>query len=711
MRLRDILIVCVAIIFCIFGWSQEGGLIVWRNFKIPITDSEVSKYVMSKPVVLDLMGDGRPVLLASTKYGSLELFKTHLARVNSENVFVSIRPSSSLKTLFRIVAIAAGKLSRTSKENAIVVISDDFRLRRISPHDFTAVWDVPLSASWIETYHASVSVVPERIHEQDEGTVLVAMQVAGPNGTELMLYAAFNGADGQARWHYTSDAENSIGEVLGEVCNDGVECLPPDNDTTVGRNSIFKSQGVKNQFRAQEKPWTFYREAIITLLPHRYSHPWDEHIHPHVFFHAKNRKKRSFRAGNRVVVKYKDRLIRMNKEDYGALGERLGIMNMHGNAATPVNKSRRPAANAMIFHSKNGIEVIHLYTGSVITRLGPLKSSGVYYHDINDDFQVDAIGTQIGPRMEMHSRHGVDLIDDCLGVIHTGIPVAEDQLFNATICDTEGFFGRLDLIHHFIDNDIRGEDAPHALNTLELIGSRSVLSKNTRSVTPLVVQLHTTKGRDLFQVERHAVFMIDSGLVTCVDPSRRRVIWRSQTAAGFYGLREAAEADAGMAGMSAKERMHRAVSFPHLAAYSFYRSQDDAVMSVSRSERYLRTDPFIIAVGERYMCILSTRTGRVLRTIELEHPPVAPVILRDLNGDGINDIVVVTKEGIYGFVVGTQTSSDTVTALMILMVALLAVLFVVREMSVADESKTEFLPTSVHDANRAAHKVARRATD
>ncbi|RNF10969.1 putative intergrin alpha chain protein [Trypanosoma rangeli] len=711
MRLRDILIVCVAIIFCIFGWSQEGGLTVRRNFKIPVSDVEITQYVMSRPVVSDLMGDGRPVLLASTSYGILEAFKTHLARGNSENVFLTVRSGQSRNLYARIVAIAVGKLSRTGKENAIVVVTDDFRLRRLSPHDLTEIWDVSLSGVWVETYHASVSIVPERIHKQDEGTVLVAIRVTGPNATELMLYAAFNGADGQVRWRYTSDADNSIQEVLGGACDNETECILADNVTSLRRNAIVKSQEVRNQFRAQEKPWTFYREAIITLLPHHYSHPWDEHIHPHVFFHSKNRKKRSFRAGNRVVVKYKDRLIRMNKEDYGALGEKLGRMNLQGAAAAPVNKSRPRAANAMIFHGKNSIEVIHLYTGSVITRLAPLKSAGVYYHDINDDFQVDAVGTQIGPRVEMHSRHGVDLLDDCLGVIHTGIPVAEDRLFNATICDTEGFFGRLDLIHHFIDGDVRGEEAPHALNTLELIGSRNVVSKKTRSVTPIVVQLHTMRGRDLFQVERHAVFLIDTGLVTCVDPSRRRVMWRTQTDATFYGLREAAEADAGTAGLSAKERMHRAVTFPHLAAYSFYQSQDDSVMSVSGSKRYLHTDPFIIALGERYMSILGTRNGRVLRTIELESPPVAPVIVRDFNGDGINDIIVVTKEGIYGFAVGTQTSSETITALMLLMVTLLAVLFVVREISLVNENNTEFLPTCVQDMHQPAQKVSRRATD
>ncbi|KAH9578611.1 hypothetical protein LSM04_000669 [Trypanosoma melophagium] len=706
MRLRDIFIVGVAVIFCIFGWYQEGGLAVWRGFKIPVSDPEIRRYVMSKPVVVDLIGDGRPVLIASTLYGYLEMYRTHLARGSSENIFISLASDNQKIFYSRIIAIGAGKLSNASNTHAIVVITDDFRLHRLSPDNFVEIWDVPLTNSWFESYHASVSVVPERIQEQDEGTVIVAMHVTGPNQTEVMLFAAFNGADGELRWRYTSDAENAAEEVLGGVNGTDVEQLLPNS------SALLRIPSSRNAYRAHEKPWTFFREAIITVLPHRYAHPWDEYLHPHVFFHAKNRKKRTFRSGNQVVVKYKDRIIRMNTEDYGALGEKLGIMNLRNKGAKSSNyKSKRRTANAMVFHGKNGIEVIHLYTGNVITRVAPLKSSGVYYHDINDDFQIDAITTQIGPRMQMHSAHGVDLIDDCLGVIYTGIPFTEDRLFNATICNTEGLLGRLDLIHHFIDGDVRGEDAPHALNTLELIGSRNILSKNTRGVTPLVVQLHTTKGRGLFQVERHAVFIIDSGLVTCVDPSRRRVMWRSQTDAFFPGLRESQEADVGMAGLSTREREHRAVTFPHLASYNFYQSNQDTVDTVGGTGRYLKTDPFIIAVGERYMTLLSAGTGRVLRTVELEFPPVAPVIVQDFNGDGINDIIVITSQGIYGFVVGMQTSSDTVTALMILMVSLLAVLFVVRELSASDESEPEVLPSSVRDVHRAARRTIRRATD
>ncbi|EAN80556.1 FG-GAP repeat protein, putative [Trypanosoma brucei brucei TREU927] len=703
MRLRDVFIVGVAIIFCIFGWHQEDGLAVWKGFEIPITDLESQRYMIPKPVVLDPMGDGRPVLIATTSYGSLEMFKTHSTSGAAETYATPV--SMYQRSFFsRITAIGAGRLA-VGEDYAIFVVTSDFLLYRLSPHDFSEVWSVPIHNVLSESFHTSVSVLSERIYEGDEGTVVIATQVPGPNHTKLMLFAAFNGADGKLRWRYTSDAESSVREVLDPEDAVGVGGSSPS-----GASVVVSSQATES-FRLYEKPWTFYREAVSTLLPHRYSHPWDECLRPHVFFHTKNRKKTKAQAGNTVVVKYKDRFVRMNSEDYGELAERLGLVSKPQKKGSSHGEKERKSANVLAFHGEHGIEVVHLYTGNLITRVAPLKSAGVYYHDINDDFEIDAVSTLIGRRMEKHSHFDVDVTLDCLGVISTGAPAADHSLFQTSICNTEGIFGRLELIHRFIDGDTRGEGTPEVLSALELVGSHNTLSHTTKSVTPLVVQLHTLRGRGLFQVERLAVFMTDSGLVTCVDPSRRRVVWRSQTESSFWRLRSEREADVGEAASSETEHKQRTFPFPHLASYNFYQVNEDTVGHVGGPGRYLRVDPYIVAVGERKLTILSSRTGRVMRVVELEEPAVAPVIVQDFNGDGINDIIVVTEGGIYGFVIGTRTSSDTVTALMILMVGLLVVLFVVRQLGGGVWSEDDILPTTTQDLYRMAKRKSGRATD
>nr|CCC96093.1 unnamed protein product [Trypanosoma congolense IL3000] len=482
-----------------------------------------------------------------------------------------------------------------------------------------------------------------------------------------------------------------------------------DGNTSSGASLLAVNSSV-DSFRLYEKPWTFYREAVATLLPHRFAHPWDELLRPHMFFHSKNRRKSKARMENVVIVKYKDRFVRMSSEDYGELGERLGAF---GTTRKPKGSAEQKArnVNVLAYHGEHGIEVIHLYTGNLITRLAPLKSKNIYYHDINDDFQIESISPLIGRRMESHAKFDIELAYDCLGVISTGLPVAHHPLFNASICNTEGLFGRLDLVRDFVDGDMRDGGNTEVLSVLELIGSRNTLSKTTHSTVPLVVQLHTVKGKDLVQIERYAVFITDSGLVTCVDPSRHRVAWRSQTESSFYLLRDEQEADA-EAGINTKmERNHLAVPFPHLAQYNFYQKNEDSVGYVGGIGRYLRTDPYIIAVGERKMTFLSSRTGRVMRVVELEEPAVAPVIVQDFNGDGINDIIVVTTGGVYGYVMGVRTSSDTITALMSLMVGLLVVLFLVRELNGDEVGEGDILPTTARDVHRIAKKKSGRATD
>lgn len=42
--------------------------------------------------------------------------------------------------------------------------------------------------------------------------------------------------------------------------------------------------------------------------------------------------------------------------------------------------------------------------------------------------------------------------------------------------------------------------------------------------------------------------------------------------------------------------------------------------------------------------------GRTLAELELPAPPIQPLMVADFNGDGLNDIVLVTSRGVYGYV-------------------------------------------------------------
>lgn len=712
------------------------------SFKIPVKDDETRVYVMAKPLIIDPNGEGSPVLVAATGTGEFGVYDTYYTKGNLEGLFVTMNPRKSVHTYGRVLAFGAGSIEHNASATILAVLTDDYKLRTFSSrsHYSELLWEVEVvpPESWHIVMHAAISVVPERVYEEDKGMVAIAVKVVSVDEVELTLFAAYDGGTGNRRWQFLSDSMNELNSVVNEAnhktpLNEVMDLFPValhDDSKEVAGGGIHHQYKVPMVGRLYEKPWTTYREAVIAALPHHYNHPWDAQLRPHVIYPQKSTNAQRFRAGAKMTFLRNNRLLRMDQEDYGLLGQTLDfwnegkadsrqpVLNTKNSPQNKAKRNKRRAASSFVYHGRLGIEILHMYTGNTITQVVPLKANdGSYYHDINDDFQIELIKTKIGPRILANGEHGVDLLYDCLGTIHTGVPLGEDEVVNATICDTEGFFGNLDLIHHFVDGDIRGEGAPHSLNMLELLGSTNRVTAATRSVPPVVVQVHRAIGRGVTQMERYAVFLIDSGLATCVDPSRRRVLWRTQTESSFSDLVETIKTRnySGLARTS--EEMESLVRpYPHLAPYSFYqRAPEDDPNHVSGGRsRYRRTDPYVIAVGERVMSAINTKNGRVVRHVKLPEPPIAPIIIADFNGDGVNDVIVVTRRHIYGFVGGAQVSTSTVTSLMVLMVALLVLLFVARELTFSkDEDEDEYLPPGATQEEILKHKprVHKRATD
>lgn len=46
--------------------------------------------------------------------------------------------------------------------------------------------------------------------------------------------------------------------------------------------------------------------------------------------------------------------------------------------------------------------------------------------------------------------------------------------------------------------------------------------------------------------------------------------------------------------------------------------------------------------------VLISEHGHLLDSLWLPGPPVQPLLVVDFNGDGLNDIVLVTNEGVFG---------------------------------------------------------------
>lgn len=727
MRIRDIIIIGVAFVCSIICWSQEGSLNFQRGFRIPILDSGPTDPIMPKPLLVDPDGSGSRVLLATTSSGRLSVYSTHYARRRIDDAFVHLTPVSELNVFSPIVGIGAGYTVQNSSIVTVALVTEDYQLIGVSIHTEQPriLWRSPLVAPqfWASLSHAAISVVPERNWAEDEGMVAVAVNVADTSGAEMMMYAAFDAKTGTRRWAYFSDGGNDMDDVLREanlnatqVVPDGAEVRPPlgevENSGTPAPVHDYL------QGRKYEQPWTSFRESVIAAMPHRYAHVWDSQLYPHVIYRAKAKRKarrNRGKADRRATLRYNDQVVHMDTDDYGNFGDKLSAWALTLQNANPLsakknkNRRRRPS-NAFVFHGPQGVEVVHMFTGNTVTSVAPLKAGGTAYDDINDDLVLESVSTQIGPRSVVYAKHGVDLAYDCMGMIETGLPSSSAELFNATVCDTQGFFGNLDLIHRFVDGDVRGEEAPKALNTLELLGSRNVVSSTTHATPPLIVQVQMNLGGGFRQVERYAVFMIDTGLVTCVDPSRRRVLWRAQTGGHFSSSPEDDMAET-------KERRAEAATearpFPQVIGYSLMQKnrETDIAFVGGGKEPFRRVDTYVLAVGDEELSIIKTKNGRVTRSVPLEEPPVAPVLVVDFNGDGTNDLIIVTKYHIFGFVGNSQGTSETVAALMLLLVGMLGILFAVREKNIAQGGEADYtLPVHMGDKVQ-RKKTIKRSTD
>ena len=488
-----------------------------------------------------------------------------------------------------------------------------------------------------------------------------------------------------------------------------------------------------------ELPWMYFREAIVAALPHQYAHEWDSRIEPTVFYKSKGRSKTGLdKSGNsksarRASNKGKVASV-LDEDDVGELGQMIGNtakrhkdvkQHKFGRDSTGQadhhdsnNRKRRndAPANVILSRHKRGLDVIHYYTGKIVTRVEPLKHKVSVYHDVDDDYRIDEVTNFIGTRQAVYKRvvrshdrrfppfirHGIQEEVLCLGAVYSGVPIAFDPLYNATICDTPGLFSSMSLISHFMRGD--GAEEHPTVDSFSLIGSRNVAHEQTSAASPVVIQRHIRKGRDTYVVRRYPVFFIDTGLVTAIDPVTKRVLWRSQTPSDFSPVRSNTEQDTSQGLSSENEKDNRADMFPHMMPYAQYHRPITKLRTMARAIK--EAHPFVLAVGQRVISVLSSDNGHVAATVDLPNPPYAPVQVVDFNGDGVNDLVIVSKDAIYGYTGHVHTSGAVIPMLMTLMLALVASLFVAKELSLrgllGEGSAQEFdsadsiLPTTVN---------------
>lgn len=113
-------------------------------------------------------------------------------------------------------------------------------------------------------------------------------------------------------------------------------------------------------------------------------------------------------------------------------------------------------------------------------------------------------------------------------------------------------------------------------------------------------------------------------------------------------------------------------AYPHIVPYNFH-TWHDAFNPVRRSATTV--SEHALAVGSEWITLINVHLGTAVTTAKIvDGMPVAPAVVVDFSGDGVNDIILPTGEGYYGYVVKRHAATSTVGTVMAVVLALFVLL-------------------------------------
>ena len=483
---------------------------------------------------------------------------------------------------------------------------------------------------------------------------------ASADTTRHFSYYAMEGGSGHERWHHSSSDFHHDLESLA------AENQPQNN---------YKLEADKAESRHfGEASCRDYRESVLHSLPHSWTHKEDSHLHEAHFIkhkHSTGSNKAS------VAQHHKEKLRIRSKQSSVLLGASLkpgshpshskpdrahhgspdgarggGILSFllgpkshdlahaaastshegrhhHGGAHTRHQghvSSHKPGAkggggsnhhwdhhsnmtaNSIVAHLEDGVEVIHLFTGRPVCKLH--LPSGSLHADLNGDGIVDHVQVFHGT---VSMDQDVDSDDNshhpgshCIAVATSGIPPRE-KLWRVNVCKSRAFMSSgTEGLGAILQDGESSEDE----------------SAFTEILTPVMLPLPDLSHGYRSRHGGHGlvVFATSKGRLSAVSATGHH-IWQTV----FPGA-----------------------GWPHES--SDEAAEERVVPSLSVMALHKHGVPTTVVVAGKDAAVLVSEHGHLMDVLWLPNPPVKPLIVADFNGDGLNDIIVVTRDGIYGYV-------------------------------------------------------------
>ncbi|KAL6769300.1 hypothetical protein ACKKBG_A30470 [Auxenochlorella protothecoides x Auxenochlorella symbiontica] len=658
---RDFAIVVLSASALYFSLQREGSFHFQKAWYHTFEDASdlfaAAPYPSPKPLAVDLNGDGKPEVLVAAPNGQVQL----LAPARPGDGFARVRVLSAAEVEpdnnMPLLALATGYLTpepkelvRAPRKQVVVLLTSSLTLHCLD-HNLRPLWSQRLAPSFpARATHGEVAlhVSHHSVSKGDRGLVVLGAGVthaaaagrklrdgaleevllgeglerinrgfgkdgaaSSEDGSKDVLhnlsaaprqfnYFAFEGGKGELRWkHEASDFKRDLGALQD------------------GLSDRFSFHVTAEQAAAREygeESCRAFRTSVLEALPHSWQGSWDTALH---LAH--------FQRQKRGKGEQKADLARLAREDGGAgssPAQRTGLKlgGSPPNALAGLLRGRKAgeevSPNVLVAHLREGIEVVHLFSGRVVCRLH-LPSPGLHI-DVNGDGVPDHIVARGGDPLEDvdedESSAGHTHLGPCSAVARTGIP-ARAPLFNATICDA----------------------VPHARLARASQGRVEVAQ-------PMALPLPGPDGEYPEPIrQRHmTVYLHSQGEVTALD-AEGDLLWKETVDATWTGIGP------------------------------FDPEEDEGEVPTLRPLP-LHTHGLptaILAAGTLHGYVLDM-DGRVLASMVLPSVPAQPLLVADWNFNGLNDIMLLGHHGVFGWAQvrrpGALSFATLVAALIVIMV-------------------------------------------
>ncbi|XP_047310479.1 uncharacterized protein LOC124914052 [Impatiens glandulifera] len=661
MRKRDlaILMLCAFVIF--FSLQNEGDF-SFRESWFHLSEEYPIKYEgerLPPPIVADLNGDGKTEVLVATHDAKIQVLDPHVRRVDEG--FSEARVLADISLLpdkirvasgRRAVAMEAGVIDRNykrgdSQKQVLVVVTSGWSVMCFD-HNLKKLWESNLQEDFPHNaHHSEISILISNytLKHGDSGLVIIGGRMEMQPHVHMDPFEEILIEEKNAEQHRRSAGKEEPQENAGTMDvrhfafyafagltgvlrwsrqNVNIEAHTLDASQLIPQHNYKLDVHSLNSRHPGELECREFRESILAVMPHRWDRREDTMLKLAQF--RKHKRKKLKRINGKTTIKSPfhkpEDMDTPGKNTAGRVSNLIGKATMYAGSAkskkalpyvpTITNQTRLWwVPNVIVAHQKEGIEVIHLASGRTVCKLH--LNEGGLHADINGDGVLDhvqAIGGGNGIEQRVVSG-SMEMLRPCWAVATSGVPVRV-QLFNVSIC------------HHSHLKVFQNGDIWRSF-----VQSRDQMTSSLDVATPIIIRKQRKKrGRS----SGYVVFLTNRGEVTSYSPGEHDDAvwqWQIQTGATWSNL----PSPSGM--------MEVGKVVPTLKALSL------------RVKKDLEDDDeevtMILAAGEQEAVVISPG-GMIVASVGLPSPPSHRVITVDFSNDGLIDLILVSSNGVYGYV-------------------------------------------------------------